>query len=52
MLDPTFKAAKLVSVSHRRVEIQEALAAVYSSEPAAVDPIIDHLQAEALCEEW
>ena len=38
--------------SHRGVEISEALAAVYGSEPATIDPVIDRLQAEALREEW
>lgn len=33
-------------------EVREALAAVYGSEPAAVDSMIDRLQAEALREEW
>ncbi|HVT60754.1 MAG TPA: ChpI protein [Thermoanaerobaculia bacterium] len=38
--------------SHRGVEVREALAAVYGSETAAVDPLIEQLQAEALREEW
>jgi metal-responsive CopG/Arc/MetJ family transcriptional regulator len=32
--------------------IREALAAVYGSEPAAIDSMIDRLQAAALREEW
>jgi metal-responsive CopG/Arc/MetJ family transcriptional regulator len=38
--------------AHRGDEIREALTAVYGAEPAAVDPVIDQLQAEALREEW
>jgi metal-responsive CopG/Arc/MetJ family transcriptional regulator len=38
--------------AHRGDAVREALAAVYCSEPAAVDPVIDRLQAEALREEW
>jgi metal-responsive CopG/Arc/MetJ family transcriptional regulator len=37
---------------HRGVDVAEALAAVYGSEASTVDPLIDHLQAEALREEW
>jgi len=37
---------------HRGVGVKEALAAVYGTEPSAVDPLIDQLQAEALREEW
>jgi hypothetical protein len=32
--------------------MERPLAAVYGSEPATVDPMIDRLQAEALREEW
>ena len=46
------RAVEAFVESHRGVEIREALAAVYGSEPAAVDPVIDHLQAEALRDEW
>jgi hypothetical protein len=38
--------------SHPGDDVREALAAVYGSEPAAVDPMIDRLQGEALREEW
>jgi metal-responsive CopG/Arc/MetJ family transcriptional regulator len=38
--------------AHRGVEIRETLAAVYGSATAAVDPVIDKLQADALREEW
>jgi metal-responsive CopG/Arc/MetJ family transcriptional regulator len=37
---------------HRTVEVREALTAVYGTETAAVDPVIDQLQAVALREEW
>jgi len=46
------RAVEAFVESHRGVEIREALAAVYGSEPAAVDPVVDQLQAEALREEW
>jgi hypothetical protein len=36
----------------RGSEIREELAAAYGSETAAVDPVIDQLQSEALREEW
>lgn len=38
--------------THRGVGVREALAAVYGRETAAVDPVLDQLQAEALREEW
>jgi len=38
--------------THRSGEVLEALAGLYGCEPAAVDPVIDRLQAEALREEW
>ena len=38
--------------SHRGVDVAAALAEVYGPEAATVDPVIDRLQAEALCEEW
>jgi len=38
--------------AHPGDEVREALAAVYGSKPAAVDSMIDRLQAEALREEW
>ncbi len=38
--------------THRGDEVREALAAVYGSEPAVVDPMIDRIQSEALREEW
>jgi antitoxin MazE6 len=37
---------------HRGAEIRELLDTVYGSEAAAVDPLIDRLQADALREEW
>ncbi|HEX3525677.1 MAG TPA: hypothetical protein VH988_01295 [Thermoanaerobaculia bacterium] len=37
---------------HRGLGVLEALAAVYDSEPSAVDPLLDQLQVEALREEW
>ncbi len=46
------KAVESFVKDHRGGEIAEALAAVYGSETSAVDPVIDHLQAEALREEW
>lgn len=38
--------------THRGVDVRQALEAVYRSEPAEVDPVLDELQAEALREEW
>jgi len=46
------QAVKAFVESHRGTEVREALAAVYGSHPEGVDPLIDHLQAEALREEW
>jgi metal-responsive CopG/Arc/MetJ family transcriptional regulator len=46
------RAVEAFVKTHRGDEVREALAAVYGSEPAAVDPMIDRLQAEALREEW
>jgi len=46
------RAVEAFVKSYRGGEIREALEAVYGSEPAAVDPVIDSLQAEALREEW
>jgi hypothetical protein len=38
--------------SHRRVDIRETLDKVYGSEPSALDPLFERLQAEALRERW
>jgi metal-responsive CopG/Arc/MetJ family transcriptional regulator len=46
------RAVEAFVKAHRGNEVREALAAVYGSEPAAVDSMIDRLQAEALREEW
>jgi hypothetical protein len=45
-------AAEAFVRTHPGDEVREALAAVYGSEPAAVDSMIDRLQAEALREAW
>jgi hypothetical protein len=42
----------MLSKAHRGDEIRGVLAAVHGSEPAAVDSMIDRLQAEALREDW
>jgi hypothetical protein len=42
----------MLSKTHRGDELRVVLAEVYGSEPAAVDTMIDRLQAEALREEW
>jgi metal-responsive CopG/Arc/MetJ family transcriptional regulator len=46
------RAVEAFVKEHRGVGVREALAAVYGSEPSAIDPLIDQLQAEALREEW
>lgn len=46
------RAVEAFVKEHRGVDVREALAAVYGSEPSAVDPVIDELQAEALREDW
>jgi predicted transcriptional regulator len=38
--------------THQSVEVRETLTAVYGRTIAAVDPVIDRLQGEALREEW
>ena len=38
--------------SQRGDDVRAALEAVYGSEPSAVDPVLEHLQVEALREEW
>jgi hypothetical protein len=42
----------MLSKTHRGDEVRGVLAAVYGSEQAAVDSMIDRLQAEALREDW
>lgn len=37
---------------HRGDDVRAALEAVYGSESSGVDPVLEHLQAEALREEW
>jgi hypothetical protein len=37
---------------HQSLAVRQALAAVYEAAAPTVDPVIDHLQAEALSEEW
>jgi len=46
------RAVEAFVKTQRGGEVREALAAVYGSEPAAVDAMLDGLQAEALREEW
>jgi len=43
--------AELVRLQ-RGDDVRAALEAVYSSEPSGADPVLEHLQAEALREEW
>lgn len=38
--------------AQRRDGVRAALEAVYGSESSGVDPVLEHLQAEALREEW
>ena len=38
--------------THRGEDIRQALEKVYGSEPSELDPVIEHLQFEALREEW
>lgn len=38
--------------AHQSLAVRQALAAVYGAATPTVDPVIDHLQAEALSEEW
>jgi metal-responsive CopG/Arc/MetJ family transcriptional regulator len=46
------RAVEAFVKEHRGVDVREALAALYGSEPSAIDPVIDELQAEALREDW
>ena len=38
--------------THQADEIREALDEVYGSDDAAMDPVLDRLQADALREDW
>ena len=46
------RAVEAFVKSHRGEGVREALAAVYGSEPVALDPMLDRLQGEALREDW
>lgn len=46
------RAVEAFVKAHGGARVREALAAVYGSEPSDVDPVIEHLQAEALREKW
>jgi metal-responsive CopG/Arc/MetJ family transcriptional regulator len=46
------RAVKEFVKSHRGVDIRETLDKVYGSEPSALDPLLERLQAEALRERW
>ncbi len=37
---------------HRGEDLRKALEEVYNSEPSELDPVVEHLQFEALREEW
>lgn len=46
------RAVEAFVKTHGGARVREALAEVYGSEPSDVDPVIEHLQAEALREKW